>query len=354
MSIEGYGLQNRPPGPEGTRGQPLHVVVVPPPTSGLSWFRSALLPLALVASIGANFWMYSQNREYFAAESGPAERYHSGDKYALDKFAVIQVSGTIMPPFSGRVLEAIKQAKTDDRVKGVLLAVDSPGGFVADSHQIYHRLRELSVLKPVVVSMGSLAASGGYYVAMGAGPEAKIFAEPTTWTGSIGVIIPHYEVAGLAEKLGIEASPLKTGEFKDALSPFRPMTDRDREVWNAILDQSFQQFLDVIHDNRTGLERERVQELATGQIYTASDALRNGLIDAIGYEEDALDELKKRAGLTKARVVTYAHPTSIVDLLLGSASAAESNAGWQKLLDAGVPRAMYLASWGIPLPDLSR
>ncbi|RPI83180.1 MAG: signal peptide peptidase SppA, partial [Planctomycetaceae bacterium] len=258
------------------------------------------------------------------------------------------------PPFSGRVLEAIKKAKDDDRVKGVLLAVDSPGGLVTDSHHIYHRLRELSVLKPVVVSMGSMAASGGYYVSMGAGPETKIFAEPTTWTGSIGVIIPHYEVAGLAEKLGVEAAPLKTGEFKDALSPFRAMTERDREVWNAILDQSFQQFIDVIDVNRPGLERQRVQELATGQIYTAQDALQSGLIDAIGYEEDALDELKRKTGLPKARIVAYSHAAGVLDLLLNSAKATDRSASWQSLLDTTVPRAMYFCSWGLPLPTLDR
>src|SRR5207248_4028218 len=106
----------------------------------------------------------------------------------------------------------IKKAKEDANVKGVLLAVDSPGGTVTDSHKIYHQLKELSEKKPVFVSMGSLAASGGYFVAMGAGTQAKIYAEPTTWTGSIGVIIPHYEVTELAEKAGIKALPLKTGE----------------------------------------------------------------------------------------------------------------------------------------------
>lgn len=335
----------------GSKNQPLHVIITQPAPSAFGWFRSALVPVALLASLGANIWMFDQYQQYFADRNGPSESYHSGDKLARDKLAIIKVTGTIMPPFSGRVLAAIKKAKDDDRVKGILLSVDSPGGLVTDSHQIYHKLRELSVLKPVVVSMGSMAASGGYYVSMGAGPEARIFAEPTTWTGSIGVIIPHYEVTGLASQLGVEAAPLKTGEFKDALSPFRPMTDRDREVWNAILDQSFQQFIDVIDVNRPALDREKVRQLATGQIYTASDALQNGLIDAIGYEEDALDELKKKAGLSRARVVSYSHATGVLDLLLSSAQAPDRSSQWQTLFNASVPRAMYFCSWGLPLVD---
>jgi protease-4 len=103
-----------------------------------------------------------------------------------------------MTPFSDRVIKTIKKVRDDKDVKGVLLAVDSPGGTVTNSHQIYHELKKLAEQKPVVVSMGSLAASGGYFVAMGAGPKGKIFAEPTTWTGSIGVIIPHYEVTEVA------------------------------------------------------------------------------------------------------------------------------------------------------------
>lgn len=328
----------------GTGEQPLHVVVRQERgllTRLVGW----LFWLALLASLAGNAWMYQSQRDYFARSDPPSERFHSGDRLARDKLAIIRVTGTIMPPVTDRVLESIRQAKEDDQVKGVLLAVDSPGGLVTDSHQIYHRLRELTALKPVFVSMGSLAASGGYYVSMGAGPEAKIFAEPTTWTGSIGVIIPHYEVAGLAGQLGVEAIPLKTGEFKDALSPFRKMTDRDREVWGNILDQSFQQFLEVIDLNRSGLDRDQVRALATGQIYTAKDALQNGLVDALGYEEDALDALRRQLGLAQARVVTYEHRPGLLSVALRFVKPAEPVSPWQALLDSAMPRALYLASW---------
>lgn len=328
----------------GTGDQPLHVVVRES-RGWLSRLLGWLFWLVLLASLGWNGWMYQSQRDYFARSQPPSERFHSGDRLAKDKLAIIKVTGTIMPPVTERVLESIQQAQEDDQVKGVLLAVDSPGGLVTDSHQIYHRLRELTALKPVFVSMGSLAASGGYYISMGAGPEARIFAEPTTWTGSIGVIIPHYEVAALAGQLGIEAAPLKTGEFKDALSPFRKMTDRDREVWEKILDQSFQQFLEVIDLNRSKLDRDQVRTLATGQIYTAKDALENGLVDELGYEDDALDALRKQLGLAQARVVTYEHRPGLLSVALRFVKPAEPVSPWQSLVDSAIPRAMFLSSW---------
>jgi len=304
-----------------------------------------LVFLSLLASVAINLWTYRNQRLYFAGVEGPTERFHSGNRQAADKLAIIRISGTISPPFTHQILNEIRQAKEDNTVRGVLLAINSPGGLVADSHQIHHRLRELSVEKPVIVSFGSLAASGGYYVAMGAGPESRIFAEPTTWTGSIGVIIPHYEVTGLAEKLGVEAVPLKTGEFKDALSPFRPMTDRDREVWDNILNQAFEQFIDVIDQGRPNLDAEQVRALATGQIYTARDARENGLVDELGYEEDALDALRKKSGLSDPRIVEYEARSPVWTWLIGLAPQPAPSS-WPLGWEGGTPRALYLFAGG--------
>jgi protease-4 len=325
------------------------MIVVQQTGSSGSRFKFWLLTTLLISSLMANLTMYVRYQEYFPGDTGPDERYHSGDRRAADKLAIIRISGTIMPPFSDRVVAAIKKAKEDENIKGVLLAIDSPGGTVTHSHLIYHRLKELAEKKPIFVSMGSLAASGGYFVAMGAGTKARIFAEPTTWTGSIGVIIPHYEVTELAEKVGFKALPLKTGEFKDSLSPFRAMTERDKELWRNILDQSFDLFVDVIDENRDTLNREQVKELATGQIYTAQDAKKNGLIDEIGFEEDAIDALKKSLSLSKARVVEYQHPYSALDLLLSSAKSNDASAQWRAIMEMTVPRAMYYCSWGMPV-----
>ena len=310
--------------------------------------RTWLLTTLLFSSLVANYGMYTAYHEYFAQAEGPRERFHSGEHAAADKLALIRVTGVIVTPFSERLIKTIKKAKDDKHVKGVLLVVDSPGGTVTDSHKIYHALKELSKDKPVVVSMGSIAASGGYFVAMGAGTKGKIFAEPTTWTGSIGVIIPHYEVAEVAEKIGFKAAPLKTGEFKDSLSPFRELTPRDKEVWDNILNQSFDLFLEVIDDNRDTLTMPQVRELATGQIYTARDAKKIGMIDEIGFEEDALAELKKLTNLDKARVVTYHNPTDIWDVLMGATASNDPAAKWKSLLELTVPRAMYYFSGGLP------
>lgn len=326
----------------------------PPPPPRPSRFRSWLVYSLLMSSLVANFFMYVEYQDYFSAVEGPNEKFHSGNREAADKIAIVRVSGTIMPPFTERVIKAIKRAREDEKVKGVLLSVNSPGGLVADSHEIYHELQKVvEKKKPVYVSMKSLAASGGYYISMGAGPEAKIYAEPTTWTGSIGVIVPHYDASGLAEKIGVRVEPLKTGEFKDALSPFHPISDAEKALWENIIQQSFDQFLEVIDENRSNLTLDQVRALATGQIYTAKDAKANGLVDEIGYEEEALAALEKKLGLTKARIVTFEQPMSLVDALLSSADPPDAGATVRLLLEASVPRAMYFFSWGA-LPALPR
>ena len=313
------------------------------------WWPRVLLAL-LVVSLLFNVRLYFSNRFYYAGQTHPSERFHSGDISADDKIAVLKMSGVIMPPFTERLLTTIDAATEDDAVKGVLLQVDSPGGLVADSHQIYDRLQRLAEKKPVYVAMKRMAASGGYYISMGAGPESRVFAEPTTWTGSIGVIIPRYNAAGLANKFGIKSDSLKTGEFKDSLNPFRDLTPREIEVWDKILDDSFGRFISVIARNRPLLDATAVRALATGQIYTAKQALENGLVDEIGFADSALEALQEKLGLSKARVITYYSQPSLIDFARGTAQAAPQQTTLQTLLDASVPRAMYYCSWAPIIP----
>lgn len=324
-------------------------IVIQQPGSGRRWVQRLLLA-ALIISVLFNLSLWSQYRDYFSPDVSVQEKFHSGDKFAADKISIIEVNGTIMPPFTDRILQQIKRAQNDDAVKGVVLSVDSPGGLVADSHRIYHKLKQLSQEKPIVVAMQQMAASGGYYVSMGAGPDAKIFAEPTAWTGSIGVIIPRFDITKLAEKIGVESNPLKTGEFKDTLSPFRKMTDQEQAVWTDILNDAFDRFLSVVADNRKQLDVPAVRKLATGQVYTADQAKANGLIDEIGYEEDAVAALKKQLGLEKVRVVRYKTEPLLLELLTGSASSRRDASVWKTLLEATVPRAMYYCSWAPTLP----
>lgn len=331
---------------------PQQFIVVPRAESAFTRLWNWLLRLVLVASIALNVFVLVAYQDYFTETHSTVEKYHAGDKDAEDKVALIHVTGTIMPPYTKRILKSIDLARDDDKVKAVVLVVDSPGGLVSDSHEIYHRLKELGAKKPIAVSMKTLAASGGYYVSMGAGKEGHIFAEPTTWTGSIGVIIPRYEIAELAKKVGVDSKPLKTGPFKDALNPFRELSPEETAIWTHILNETFERFISVIADNRKPLDHQKVKELATGQIYTADDAKKNGLIDEIGFEEDAIADVKKTAGLDKARVVSYESTPGLMDLLVGSAESRSPASQARALIDASVPRAMYFYSWGSVLPPL--
>ncbi len=296
---------------------------------------SALLNLILLVSTAA----------VVGGSAGGNETFVSGDEASGDKIAIIDISGTIMPPFTGRTLKTIDQLIKDDSVKGVLLAVDSPGGFVADSHQIYARLMKLRQKKPIFVSMKRIAASGGYYVAMGAGPDGKIFAEPTTWTGSIGVIIPRYDVSKLAADYGVKSEPLVTGEFKDSLSPFREMTPAEEDLWKGIMADSFDRFKGVIDEGRGNLTLEQIAPLASGRIFTANQAIAAGLVDQIGFEEDAIEALKTHLNLTSVRVVRHQQPPTLLDALLGAQAQAKPIDPLQQLLDASTPRAMYFCGW---------
>lgn len=321
--------------------KPIHVLVVRP------WGRYLLIVVfvCLLGSLLANLMLGALVASYYGDAEPPNEKFHSGDKLAEAKIARLVTDFTIMPPHTDRLVKAIQQVAKKDDVKGILLIIDSPGGLVSDSHQIYHELIKLSKVKPIYVSMKGIAASGGYYIAMGAGPGAPIYAEPTTWTGSIGVIMPRYNASELAKKVGIEPESLVTGPLKETLNPLKPMTNEEKKVWDVILDDSFQRFLKVIDDSRTNLDAEQVRALATGQVYTADQAVQNGLVDSIGYEEDALEALKTKLGLKSVRVVDFDYPKSLAESLMGANAQARPADPVSQLLRAASPRAMYYFGW---------
>lgn len=302
----------------------------------------------LMMSLFLNFTLISANAP---APEAYREDFVSGDRAAKERIVVLSISGTIMPPFTERTIELIKRCEKSDDVKGVVLSVDSPGGFVADSHQIYRELKRLAEKKPIYVSMKRMAASGGVYVAMGVGDKGKIFAEPTTWTGSIGVIIPRYDFSKLAEKFGVASDSLTTGPFKDSMNPLKPLNDAEREVWRAIIDDSFDRFVSIVDEGRANLDEQTVRtKLATGQVFTAKQAKELGLIDDIAFEDEVTDRLKESLGLSKVRVVKYKHQPTLIEELIGSVKADSTEQVWQKVLDASVPRAMYYCSWLPALP----
>jgi protease-4 len=331
--------------PEPLPSLPPHTIIIQQP-SVLRRLVTWILAVCLAISLVFNITQFLALAEY-ASSDGTTEKFHSGNLISKDKLAIVELSGTIMPPFTERILATLKHIEEDEAVKGVVLAIDSPGGLVADSHQIYHRLQQLRERRklPIYVAMKRIAASGGYYVAMGAGPDARIYAEPTTWTGSIGVIIPRYDVSKLASEFGVSSEPLTTGPFKDSLSPFRELTPEERGVWEGVLQDAFERFQQVIATGRANLDAEKIRAVATGQVFTANQALEHGLIDEIGYQEDALEALKRQTGLKDPRIVEFEHPLTLADLLFGSVRAREKADPLQPLLEAGVPRAMYFCGW---------
>jgi protease-4 len=319
-------------------GQLLRVCIEPPrpPRPRFRWFFRGLLLCSLLLNL---LWIYGGGY----SEPAATEVFVDGEAGAADRIAVISLSGTIGPPFTERWLRLLKRAKEDETVRGVVLAIDSPGGFVADSHQLHRRIQELAEKKPVYVSMKRMAASGGYYIAVAPGTGGRIFAEPTTWTGSIGVIVPRYNVAELAERAGIKVEPLVTGPLKDSLSPFRDLTQQETAVWDAILDDAFDRFVQVIDEGRGDLDDAAVRQLATGQIYTARQALENHLIDEIGYQEDAVAALAARVGLKVWETFEYRSTPGLVDALLGVRQRELTIT--EQLAESAIPRAQYLCSW---------
>ncbi|MEZ4352098.1 MAG: signal peptide peptidase SppA [Myxococcota bacterium] len=215
--------------------------------------------------------------------------------------------GASPPSTVARVREVLDRAREDDEVRAVLLRIDSPGGTATASEQVYTEIlrfrRERGM--PVVAQLLTTAASGGYYVAMAAD---TVQAHPTTVTGSIGVIFTSLNIAGLMERIGIEDQTITAGEFKDAGSPFRRLTSDEREQLQSIVDDLHDRFREVVEAGRPALGAERVRQLADGRIYSARQALENGLVDRIGTLEDAVAELERRLGVTASRVVAYHRP----------------------------------------------
>lgn len=339
------------PNPPASSAPPTPTVVVqmPPQPSVFKHWLGKVAISVLTMSLFLNWVLLSATAP--SPVGAYREEFVSGDREAKERIAILSISGTIMPPFTERTIDLIKECGEDDDIKGVILSIDSPGGFVADSHQIYRELKRLAEKKPIYVSMKRMAASGGVYVAMGVGEKGKIFAEPTTWTGSIGVIIPRYDISKLAEKFGVVSDSLTTGPYKDSMNPLRPLNDSEREVWRAIIDDSFDRFVGIVDEGRANLDEQAVrQKLATGQVFTAKQAKELGLIDDIAFEDDVIEKLRESLGLAKVRAVKFTRQPTLVEELLSSVKANSSDQMWQKVLDASVPRAMYYCSWLPALP----
>ncbi len=228
------------------------------------------------------------------------------------KVAVVYIEGPIIG--SEDIIDELKEYEDDPSIKALVLRINSPGGAVAPSQEIFSIVRRIAQDKHVVTSMGTLAASGGYYIAA---PSTLIVANPGTLTGSIGVIMEIPNVETLMDKVGISTEVIKSGELKDMGSAFRKMSEKDRKVLQGIINEVYEQFIIDVAESR-GMPLEVVRELADGRIMTGSQAHRKGLVDELGGLDDAIDLAAELAGIEgEPDVVTREDKRGLLELLKG-------------------------------------
>lgn len=292
--------------------------------------------------------------ELFASESAFYEEVIEGDDYS-NVIAVFDVEGTIQDTGEASLLSSatynhrafmdkLKMAEENDDIKGIILRVNSPGGGVVESAEIYDKILDIKkVKKPVYVSMGSMAASGGYYISA---PADKIYASPETMTGSLGVIMHGYNYEKLAKKYGVEFETIKSGPHKDIMSPTREMTGEEREILQNMINNSYDQFVKVIADGR-GMTEKEVREIADGRIYDGRQAKENHLIDDFGHLDDVIAAMKTDIGEKDAQVIRYTDEAGFGSIFSMGAQKMLGNdvetAVLTKILSSSnSPRLMYL------------
>jgi protease-4 len=337
---------------------------------GLSFlFNVVALVIIFVLCAGLSF----RNVDTDSA-TAPMERFVSGNKSARDKVAVLSIDGTLMEGLLGFTHKQIEQAGKDEKVKAVVIRINSPGGSITASDDLYRQIVELRdgnptkkiAARPVIVSMGSVAASGGYYIAA---PANQIFAERSTITGSIGVYASFPNAKELANKVGVSMNTIKAGAIKDIGSLFHEMKPNEQQVIQDMVDDAYVQFLSVIEKGRPKLtravmlERFRVQPLkpdprlvaarepyeryrADGGVFTATQAKELGLIDNIGTLDEAIAAAASAAELDDYRAIKYQKPISFTELLLNARSDASPTGQFlqlNRLRAVFTPRLWYLA-----------
>ncbi len=262
----------------------------------------------LVAAVVIMMMAAAAFRHLFITSSTP-----SGARYGL-----VQVDGAIMDP--APVVEFLHTLRTNEDVLGVVVRVNSPGGVVGPSQEIHDAVRKTAQVKPVVVSMGAVAASGGYYVAC---PADEIFANPGTLTGSIGVIITLSTWKELLSDIGVSISAVTSGDLKDAGSPYKELSPKERAYFQQLVNDMNEQFVEAVAEGRD-MPLADVRALATGQVYTGRMALEKGLVDQLGGLEDAKDRLRELTGGGDLQYVTGPkEDASLLEILTGAAAALQ-------------------------------
>jgi protease-4 len=332
----------------------------PPRQSGCLVAVTVLLLFLLGASVLANMVLVGRSVGAMSAGSVEkpgrlSERWVAGEGEA--KAVLIELSGVILDEVRSdglfgltrrpveRIRRELEQAEKDDAVKAVIFAVDSPGGTITASDEILHLFQRFKKNsgKKVVVRMGGVAASGGYYVSSAAD---VILAEPTTITGSIGVILQTFNLSKALEWMKVENLTIKSGANKDLLNPFQPVNEEHVRILQNVIDRAYDRFVHVVSEGR-GIPEDEVRRLADGRIYTAQEALDRKLIDGIGYLEDAIEKARALARVEKLTVVKYSRVSGFLAALAGDPDAearveAPRGFGIDAVFDLARPRLCYL------------
>ncbi|WP_026563311.1 signal peptide peptidase SppA [Bacillus sp. UNC41MFS5] len=295
--------------------------------------------------------------DFMASAEQPFTEEVVNEGNELKKIVILDVNGVIQDTWeTGSILQSsgfnhqdfmkkLNHIKKDDSVKGIIIKVNSPGGGVVESAEIHDKLTEIQkeTKKPVYISMGSMAASGGYYISTAA---KKIYASPETMTGSLGVIMEGVNYKGLADKYGVDFVTIKSGKHKDIMSPTRKMTEEERQILQSMINNSYQGFVKVISEGRN-LPIEQVKKIADGRVYDGRQAKDLQLIDDFGYLDDVVKQMKKQEKLKGAQVVRYSDSLGLGSLFTMQAKKLMGKdmemAGLLKVLSRpNSPRIMYL------------
>jgi len=272
------------------------------------------------------------------------------------KVLLVEISGVISsqdkdgfvpaPNLIASLKEQLTKAGQDENVKAVILRINTPGGTVTASDIIHHELKTFKASRkiPIIASIMDVGASGGYYIAAAAD---TVFAHPSSVTGSIGVIMLTVNARGLLEKVGVETTAVTSGPRKDMGSPFRAMSSEERAIFQGLIDSFYQRFLNVVQEGRPHLEMDQLRKLADGRVYAGDQAKAAGLVDEIGYLDDAIELAKKKAGVTEAKVITYKRPgeysNNMYSKLVGpSPLAGLADLDLMSFVRGGSPQFMYL------------
>jgi len=333
-----------PSGPTPPLPDQLRVPVTEQPRRRTGWriFWGIILVLSILANIVLFMILIGVVAVFAAGQKGifTEEVIQVGPR--ATKIAVIKLEGIIDGEQAKDLYRQMKVARKDERVKGLIIRVNSPGGTISASDQIYNEILKYrqEEEKPVVAFMQGVAASGGYYTSVAC---EKIIAEPTAITGSVGVIAGHFVLQELLEnKLGIQPVVFKSGEKKDWPSLFEAVTDEQRQyIEEKLIGPAYNRFVQVVADGRGELTLTDVERLADGSIYSVHEALDEKLIDEIGYLDEAIELVKSLAGVEEAQVVEYEKPFSLAGFL-GARTSNIPRINKSTLYELSSPQVLYL------------